>query len=62
MVLMWTCGDIFKTSYFYLRKTPIQFIICGTLQVLIDLSILLQVWLYRENTLRRTKSETSLNS
>ena len=81
MVLMWTCGDVFKTTYFYVRDTPIQFIICGALQVCIDLSILfqvlvrylyhrfsvqqmtsLQVWLYRENTARRKKSELSLNS
>ena len=33
MVIMWTCGDVFKTSYFYLRNTPPQFFICGALQV-----------------------------
>ena len=33
MVIMWTCGDIFKTTYFVLRKTPPQFFICGSLQV-----------------------------
>ena len=33
MVLMWTCGDIFKTTYFVLRKAPPQFFICGSLQV-----------------------------
>lgn len=34
MVIMWTCGDIFKTCYFLLRKAPTQFWICGTLQVI----------------------------
>ena len=33
MVIMWTCGDVFKTSYFYLRSTPPQFFICGAMQV-----------------------------
>ena len=33
MVIMWTCGDIFKTTYFVLRETPAQFFICGSLQV-----------------------------
>ena len=33
MVVMWTCGDIFKTTYFVLRHTPPQFFICGSLQV-----------------------------
>lgn len=61
MVCMWTCGDIFKTTYFFLRNTPPQFFICGSLQVLVDLSILSQVWLYREETLRRKKSERNMN-
>ena len=30
---MWTCGDVFKTTYFVLRKAPPQFFICGSLQV-----------------------------
>ena len=33
MVIMWTCGDVFKTTYFVLRKAPPQFFICGSLQV-----------------------------
>ncbi len=62
MVLMWTCGDVFKTTYFYVRQTPPQFFICGTLQVCIDLAILLQVWGYRENTNRRRKAEMQLST
>ncbi|XP_043465059.1 solute carrier family 66 member 2 isoform X2 [Leptopilina heterotoma] len=50
MVMMWTCGDTFKTCYFIHREAPIQFGICGALQVLIDVSILLQVYLYRTNS------------
>jgi len=46
MVLMWTCGDVFKTTYFYVRQTPPQFIICGALQVSIDVAILSQVRKY----------------
>lgn len=57
MVCMWTCGDIFKTSYFYLRQTPPQFFICGSLQVMVDFLILGQVWLYRENTKKKKRSE-----
>jgi len=59
MVLMWTCGDIFKTTYFYIRATPPQFFICGSLQVSVDLLILVQVWLYRFNTDKRRRSELS---
>ncbi|XP_072377092.1 solute carrier family 66 member 2 isoform X1 [Diabrotica undecimpunctata] len=49
MVVMWTCGDIFKTSYFLLRDAPVQFWVCGSIQVTVDLLILLQVCLYRGN-------------
>lgn len=50
MVVLWTCGDIFKTLYFLLRDAPVQFWVCGSMQVAIDLLILLQVFLYRGNS------------
>ncbi|KAL0849362.1 hypothetical protein ABMA28_013671 [Loxostege sticticalis] len=50
MVIMWTCGDVFKTAYFVLREAPTQFWVCGALQVSLDIVILFQVWLYRQNT------------
>ncbi|CAH1397248.1 unnamed protein product [Nezara viridula] len=43
MVLMWTVGDVFKTTYFILREAPAQFWLCGSLQVLIDVTILGQL-------------------
>ncbi|KAG6439239.1 hypothetical protein O3G_MSEX000606 [Manduca sexta] len=50
MVVMWTCGDVFKTAYFIIREAPTQFWVCGSLQVSLDVIILFQVWLYRHNT------------
>lgn len=47
MVLMWTCGDIFKTLYFVVRNAPEQFWLCGMLQISLDIAILLQVVFYR---------------
>jgi len=61
MVCMWTCGDLFKTTYFYLRQAPVQFYLCGCLQVMVDLSILLQVWHYREATIKRKKTEVNMH-
>lgn len=49
MVTMWTVGDTFKTCYFLHREAPVQFSICGALQVIVDLGILLQVYIYRNN-------------
>ncbi|XP_058610416.1 solute carrier family 66 member 2 isoform X2 [Onychostoma macrolepis] len=46
MVLMWTSGDTFKTGYFLLTQAPMQFWICGLLQVCVDCTILFQVYYY----------------
>jgi len=43
---MWTCGDVFKTVYFIIQEAPIQFVICGCLQIGVDLAIMTQVWFY----------------
>ncbi|XP_043237623.1 solute carrier family 66 member 2-like [Amphibalanus amphitrite] len=57
MVVMWTCGDTFKTVYFIVRSAPAQFWLCGFLQMGIDVAILAQVAYYRQDTLRRRKSD-----
>ncbi|XP_032891670.1 solute carrier family 66 member 2-like [Amblyraja radiata] len=46
MVLMWTLGDIFKTAYFIINATPVQFWVCGALQICIDIAIFFQVFTY----------------
>lgn len=56
MVIMWTAGDLFKTVYFILRNSPTQFYICGALQVSLDLAILLQVHIYRKNSVVRNST------
>uniref|UniRef100_A0A131XS04 Solute carrier family 66 member 2 n=1 Tax=Ixodes ricinus TaxID=34613 RepID=A0A131XS04_IXORI len=49
MVLLWTLGDVFKTVYFVARSAPMQFWVCGGLQVALDVAILLQVvWYWRK--------------
>lgn len=50
MVLLWTAGDIFKTTYFVLNASPAQFWVCGSVQILIDVAILLQVLFYSQDT------------
>jgi len=47
MVVMWFCGDTFKTGYFFIKEAPVQFSICGMLQVSIDLAIIYQVFHYK---------------
>ncbi|KAG1936974.1 solute carrier family 66 member 2 [Pimephales promelas] len=50
MVLLWTAGDIFKTAYFVINESPTQFLVCGAVQILIDIAILLQVGFYGQDT------------
>jgi hypothetical protein len=57
MVVMWTMGDTFKTVYFLLREAPIQFWLCGGLQVSIDVFILCQVYWYRHSSGIRSKKQ-----
>lgn len=46
MVLLWAAGDLFKTSYFIVKHVPMQFIVCGVIQVTVDLMILAQISIY----------------
>lgn len=55
MVAMWTLGDAFKTCYFIIREAPIQFEVCSTLQVIIDIAILTQVYIYQSSTSIHTR-------
>ncbi|XP_054476229.1 solute carrier family 66 member 2 [Anoplopoma fimbria] len=50
MVLLWTAGDVFKTTYFVTNESPAQFWVCGSVQIIIDVAILLQVLLYSQDT------------
>ncbi|KAA0190386.1 PQ-loop repeat-containing protein 1 [Fasciolopsis buskii] len=42
MVFMWTVGDVAKSVFFMLEKAPLQFPLCGWLQVSLDLVIFAQ--------------------
>lgn len=56
MVLMWFGGDTFKTGYFIANNTPYQFWLCGLLQITIDIIILFQVCLFRQNAPLKVKT------
>ncbi|XP_068117656.1 solute carrier family 66 member 2-like [Hyperolius riggenbachi] len=50
MVLLWMLGDCYKTAYFIIKGTPAQFWLCGSLQIGLDVAILLQVYYYNQKT------------
>lgn len=46
MIFFWLTGDTLKTLYFLKFKAPIQFILCGLFQMIIDCSIIFQINYY----------------
>lgn len=46
----WLGGDLFKTIYFLVQKSPTQFTICALFQLSIDFIICAQVYFFRERT------------
>uniref|UniRef100_A0A915I6H6 Solute carrier family 66 member 2 n=1 Tax=Romanomermis culicivorax TaxID=13658 RepID=A0A915I6H6_ROMCU len=54
MIFTLLIGDLCKTGYFVVRQAPLQFPVCGFLQISIDIAILLQIYFYRTRAIRRT--------
>jgi hypothetical protein len=46
MVGGWMAGDTLKTIYFILRGVPLQFLLCGCVQIIVDIAILVQFMVY----------------
>eukprot|EP00033_Pygsuia_biforma_P003384 GCRY01003707.1.p1 GENE.GCRY01003707.1~~GCRY01003707.1.p1 ORF type:complete len:224 (+),score=28.60 GCRY01003707.1:155-826(+) len=45
LVLIWFGGDFFKTYFFHISEAPLQFVLCGGFQTLVDALILVFVYL-----------------
>ena len=46
MLMTWIFGDLFKTVYYLVTKCPLQFTLCGYIQMFIDLILIGQIWYY----------------
>jgi uncharacterized protein with PQ loop repeat len=46
LILSWFLGDVFKTFYFVAQSSPMQFILCGTVQIIVDVLIFVQMFTY----------------
>lgn len=46
--MTWFIGDFSKTVYFIVFQQPMQFILCGVVQLSVDLIILSQLVIYRK--------------
>lgn len=49
LVFAWALGDAAKTILFLARGAPIQFLICGVVQLVVDFGIFYQMRIYGEN-------------
>ena len=47
MIASFLLGDTFRTYYYVTTKSPFQFILCGFLQVTINIILMLQIFYYR---------------
>jgi hypothetical protein len=50
VLIGWVGGDLFKTIYFIVQKSPLQFTVCALFQLSIDFVICAQVYFFREKT------------
>ncbi|KAF2071105.1 hypothetical protein CYY_007570 [Polysphondylium violaceum] len=47
LISSWFVGDLFKTLYFVYTSAPLQFVFCGSFQLLIDIAITAQLFTYK---------------
>lgn len=46
LIASWAVGDLFKTLYFVYSGAPLQFILCGCVQLAVDAAITFQIITY----------------
>jgi len=46
MIFCWFAGDIFKGLYYINKKAPMQLIVCAFFQLIIDILIMAQIYIY----------------
>ena len=49
--MTWILGDCFKTGYYIITKCPIQFIVFGVIQIIIDVTLIGQMIYYNRGSL-----------
>lgn len=48
LIIAWLIGDVLKTCYFVFKRAPPLFVMCGSIQLTVDISILAQILVYRK--------------
>lgn len=60
MILFWLVGDIYKVGYYIKVGSPSQFVIGGSLQVLLDVTLTMQIIIYSQNKFKDKKYDDEL--
>lgn len=47
LILIWLGGDCYKFSYYASNNSPLALVVCAGFQIMTDLCILSQFWIYR---------------
>lgn len=55
MIGMWFLGDFAKTCYFIIEFQPFQFILCGVIQLTVDIIIIAQILNYSKTDYNEVK-------
>lgn len=53
LVFTWCAGDVVKMIFFVVEQQPKPFVVCGAVQLLCDVVVLLQLWGYRNPLSRK---------
>ena len=62
MIFFWLTGDVAKLVFYIAKKQPIQFIACAATQVIIELGILAQFYLYKDSIEVEDKVSVQIDS
>lgn len=61
LIACWFGGDAVKIVYFFVSNSPVQFILCGAFQLLIDAATLFQFFKYNNNNNNSKNIGTNVN-
>ena len=61
LIGMWLFGDLYKLSYYSAQAAPVQLFACAGFQVMMDLAILSQFWIYRAENARKEQEGKNQN-
>ncbi len=60
MIAAWVFGDTYKIIYFTISQAPMQFLACAAIQLTADFTVMVQIWLFRPASVKRSPGLVSM--